>query len=227
MKGKAGFKIIDMSNYKKLEKYFPLVDFWGEVCGPAYEILIHDVSEPNHSVVKIVNNHISQREVGSPLTDLALNLIEAKEYERTNHVANYLGKTKEGRHLVASTFFIKENDELIGLLCVNHDTHAIQDIFDELEVFIENHALYPKPDKAGYQENFDNNINDHMFEIVDKEINDSSIEPSRMTTSEKKSIISKFNDYGVFAVRGMVPYVAKKLCVSEPTVYRYLKEIKK
>ena len=42
-----------MSNLKKLEKYFPLVDFWGEVCGPAYEILLHDVSEPNHSVVKL------------------------------------------------------------------------------------------------------------------------------------------------------------------------------
>ena len=62
-----------MSNLKKLEKYFPLVDFWGEVCGPAYEILLHDVSEPNHSVVKIVNNHISHREIGSPLTDLAIN----------------------------------------------------------------------------------------------------------------------------------------------------------
>lgn len=216
-----------MSNYKKLEKYFPLADFLGEVCGPAYEILIHDVSEPKHSIVKIVNNHISQREVGSPLTDLAVNLIESKEYEGTNYVANYLGKTKEGRHLVSSTFFIKDDNELIGLLCINHDTHAIQDIFDELEVFIANHALYPKPDKAKYQENFDNNINDHMFEFIDNEINESSVDPSRMTTSEKKSIIRKFNDHGVFAVRGMVPHIAKKLCVSEPTIYRYLKEIKK
>ena len=215
-----------MSNLKKLEKYFPLVDFWGEVCGPSYEILIHDVSEPNHSIVKIVNNHISQREVGSPLTDLAMNLIETQEYKTKSHVANYLGKTKEGRHLVASTFFIKENGELIGLLCVNHDTHAIQDIFDDLEIFIENHALYPKPDKAKYQENFDNNINDHMFEIVDKEINGSSVAPDRMTTSEKKAIISKLNDYGVFAVRGMIPYIATQLCTSEPTIYRYLREVK-
>lgn len=215
-----------MSNLKKLEKYFPLVDFWGEVCGPSYEILIHDVSEPNHSIVKIVNNHISQREVGSPLTDLAMNLIETQEYKTKSHVANYLGKTKEGRHLVASTFFIKENGELIGLLCVNHDTRAIQDIFDDLEIFIENHALYPKPDKAKYQENFDNNINDHMFEIVDKEINGSSVAPDRMTTSEKKAIISKLNDYGVFAVRGMIPYIAKQLCTSEPTIYRYLREVK-
>ena len=216
-----------MSNLKKLEIYFPLVDFWGEVCGPAYEILIHDISEPDHSVVKIVNNHISHREVGSPLTDLALNLIETKEYETKNYVANYLGKTKEGRHLVASTFFIKEEGNLIGLLCVNHDTHAIQDIFDDLEVFIENHALYPKPDKAKYQENFDDNINNHMFEIVDREINDSSISPDRMKASEKKAIINKLNDYGVFSVRGMVPYVSKKLCTSEPTIYRYLREIKK
>ena len=215
-----------MSNLNKLEKYFPLVDFWGEVCGPSYEILIHDVSEPNHSIVKIVNNHISQREVGSPLTDLAMDLIETQEYKTKSHVANYLGKTKEGRHLVASTFFIKENGELIGLLCVNHDTHAIQDIFDDLEIFIENHALYPKPDKAKYQENFDNNINDHMFEIVDKEINGSSVAPDRMTTSEKKAIISKLNDYGVFAVRGMIPYIAKQLCTSEPTIYRYLREVK-
>ena len=62
-----------------------------------------------------MNNHISHREIGSPLTDLAINLIESKEYETKSYVANYLGKTKEGRHLVASTFFIKENNKLIGL----------------------------------------------------------------------------------------------------------------
>ncbi|MEY8299206.1 PAS domain-containing protein [Emergencia timonensis] len=215
-----------MSNLKKLEKYFPLVDFWGEVCGPAYEILLHDVSEPNHSVVKIVNNHISHREIGSPLTDLAINLIESKEYETKSYVANYLGKTKEGRHLVASTFFIKENNKLIGLLCVNHDTHEIQDIFDDLEKFIENHALYPKSNKAKYQENFDTNINGHMYDIVEREINDSIISPDRMKASERKVIVNKLNDYGVFAVRGMIPFVAEKLCTSEPTIYRYLKEIK-
>ncbi len=65
-----------------------------------------------------------------------------------------------------------------------------------------------------------------MYDIVEREINDSIISPDRMKASERKVIVNKLNDYGVFAVRGMIPFVAEKLCTSEPTIYRYLKEIK-
>ncbi len=145
-----------------------------------------------------MNNHISHREIGSPLTDLAINLIESKEYETKSYVANYLGKTKEGRHLVASTFFIKENNKLIGL-------YALTTILMKYRIYLtilKNSSKIMHSTqiltKLKYQENFDTNINGHMYDIVEREINDSIISPDRMKASERKVIVNKLNDYGVF-----------------------------
>lgn len=216
-----------MNNRKKLEKYYPLIDFWGEVCGPDYEIVLHDVSTPDQSVLRIINNHISSRGEGSPLTDLAINLIQTKEYETKNFVTNYLGKTKAGKHLISSTYFIKEGNELIGLICVNHDTHVIQDIYEKLGSFLSTLSIDIASDKPVYQEHFDDNINERMYEIVETELAHSSITPDRMKSNEKKDFVKSLYVNGVFSVRGMVPFVAEKLLISEPSVYRYLKEIKK
>ena len=38
-----------MSNYACLERYIPLVEFMGKICGKSYEIILHDVSTPERS----------------------------------------------------------------------------------------------------------------------------------------------------------------------------------
>lgn len=59
-----------MTNQEILKLYIPIVEFIGEICGNNYEIVLHDISQPDSSIVAIKNNHISGREVGGPLTDL-------------------------------------------------------------------------------------------------------------------------------------------------------------
>ena len=48
-----------MSNYASLERYIPLVKFMGEICGKNYEIILHDVSTPERSVIAACNEHLS------------------------------------------------------------------------------------------------------------------------------------------------------------------------
>ena len=55
-----------MSNYASLERYIPLVKFMGEICGKNYEIILHDVSTPERSVIAACNEHLSGRRVGDP-----------------------------------------------------------------------------------------------------------------------------------------------------------------
>ena len=56
---------------KSISSYIHLVHFLGEVLGPDYEIALHDAKKPSQSIVAIVNNHISGRDIGAPLTDWA------------------------------------------------------------------------------------------------------------------------------------------------------------
>ena len=47
-----------------------------------------------------------------------------------------------------------------------------------------------------------------------------------MTTDEKTQIMKALDECGIFNIRGSVQEVAKKLQMSEPSIYRYIKKIK-
>ena len=63
-----------MSNYASLERYIPLVEFMGKICGKNYEIILHDVSTPERSVIAACNEHLSGCRIGNPVTELVKEL---------------------------------------------------------------------------------------------------------------------------------------------------------
>ena len=90
-----------------LEPYKALVPFLAELLGESCEILLHDISQPKHSVIAIANGFHTGRKVGSPFTDLAIKIMEEKAYVKRDYLANYNGRSKN-KNFVSSTFFIKE-----------------------------------------------------------------------------------------------------------------------
>ena len=61
-----------MSNRAQLERYIPMVTFISEICGKNYEVILHDVSDPENSVISIFNGHLSGRKVASGTSLLIL-----------------------------------------------------------------------------------------------------------------------------------------------------------
>jgi predicted transcriptional regulator YheO len=68
-------------------------------------------------------------------------------------------------------------------------------------------------------------IEDYTYETIDQVILSSKISPSRMSAEEKVQILKVLDSKGVFRVKGSMNYISKQLMISEPTLYRYLKEI--
>ena len=93
-----------MSNYACLERYIPLVEFMGKICGKNYEIILHDVSTPERSVIAACNEHLSGRRIGDPMTELAKELLRTGAYKEHDYVANYEGRTRLLRFMLATTF---------------------------------------------------------------------------------------------------------------------------
>lgn len=110
-----------------LQQYVRLTDFLGQTLGPDFEIALHDLTNKERSIVAIVNNHISGREVGAPLTGFALQILKDKSYETSNYRLHYNGISATGKKLRSSTFFIKDNGRLIGMLCINFDDTRYED----------------------------------------------------------------------------------------------------
>ena len=109
-----------------LQHYIKLTEFLGQALGPDYEVALHDMTDKNRSIVAIANNHISGREIGAPLTNVALKILMDKSYETQDYRLHYCGLSAEGKTLRSSTMFIKHNSKLVGMLCINFDDSKFQ-----------------------------------------------------------------------------------------------------
>lgn len=212
-----------MNNQQILESYIPLVEFLGKICGINYEIVLHDVSNFENSIVAIANGHISGREVGGPITNLALKLIKEEYYKEQDFVVNS-GRTVDNKILNSSTYFIKDNDQtLIGLLCVNNNLTELISFNNYLTNFLESFHQKSNNDKET-TENMDKTLDDLINNTIESVFTFSGISvlPERMSPKEKKQVVHKLSEQGVFLLKGAVSEVAKRLKTSEPTIYRYL-----
>ena len=82
-----------------LQHYVKLTEFLGYALGPDYEVALHDLTDKNRSIIAIANNHVSGREVGAPLTNVALSILRDKSYERADFRLNYYGVSVNGKEL--------------------------------------------------------------------------------------------------------------------------------
>ncbi|MGE8205395.1 helix-turn-helix transcriptional regulator [Heyndrickxia sp. NPDC080065] len=222
---------------KVLIHYKKLVEFLGIVLGENYEVVLHIIEKNNSYVGAIANNHISGRTNNAPLTELALKMMKDKTYQDKDYVTNYKGITKLGKEIRGSTYFIKdENNELIGMLCINFDfskhKKIANDILDLVQLLspIEDETAPSK--KETIEEHHDNEMieyfSDSIEEIVYSVVDPSLLNPNIALKQEQKiEIINQLSKKGIFQLKGAVSQVAELLNISEPSVYRYLKMIDK
>lgn len=216
-----------MSNYACLERYIPLVRFMGEICGKNYEIILHDVSTPERSVIAACNGHLSGRRVGDPMTELAKDLIRTGAYLEHDFVANYEGRTRGGKRFVSSTYFIKEKGELVGLICVNHDVEDFFALSEHLNNLVQAFSLpVGGTCPTTYTENLDDSISGLSSSLIHSTVLNYHVPMEAMHSADKLEVVRILESQGVFATKGSVGQVARELHISEPTVYRYLQKIR-
>jgi len=204
-----------------LLSYIPIANFLVAMNGPRAEALIHDISDLNHSIIYVTPQNITGRNVGGTLTDFAIKLINMKVYEHSDYMVNYIGRSSyEEIILRSSTYFIKDEGQLIGLLCVNVDiseqVRSIETLEKSMLVDI------TRRDSSMSAEIFSLSADEIIHKIVSKKIGNNN--GDKLTITKKHEIIAECLAYDVFLTKGAVTTVAALLNVSEPTVYRYIKE---
>lgn len=203
-----------------LNMYKSFVPFAAQLCGNACEVVLHDISNPEASVIAIENGFNSGRHIGSPLTDLARDIINTEKYKGQDFVANYSGVSK-GKDFVSSTFFIKNGDRLIGLLCVNRDLSAIQELESAIH-HMKNQYNIQQP-RSEIRETLGAPVDAILHDLISNSIEEAGVTPKFMSMEDRIRIVNKLNEQGVLKMKGAVKEIARQLSISEPTVYRYLK----
>lgn len=226
-----------------LRRFTILVDFLGKALGPDYEVTLHDLDPENNCIVAIANGRISGRNVGSPLTNVALKMIAQKQYENTDYNLNYTGLLASGKTIRSSTMFIKDDDgEPVGLLCINFDDSRFHSLSDSILKLVHpddfvhhhyfpmdasskrSHSFSPPDDETA--ENFHNDVAGLMKEIFDEAAGMINVPLDRLTQAERTQFIAQLHERGLFRLKGAVQYAAEQLSCSQASIYRYLSKVK-
>lgn len=216
-----------LDNWK--ESYINLVNFLGKSLGDNYEVVLHVLKQPNESYIgAIVNSHISGRSKGAPLTNLALQKIKQKDYLYNDSILNYKVIVKDGKTIYGSTFYIKDSsNNLLGLLCINVDYSKHKQIVEELLSLTNLNINNFLDEENHHHENDIEFLSANIEEIIKNTI-DPILLDERVLLNKKTrlEIIQQLEEKGVFQLKGAIGKVADLLHISEPTIYRYLQEIK-
>lgn len=217
--------MIALRSEERIRSYLPLVDFLAEVLGPNAEVVLHDVRDKEHSLVAIRNGWLSGRSVGAPMSDFAARILRHGAQGDKDFITNYLGKAgSDGKFLKSSTYFIRDDEgSIIGMLGINADLSAFSEVHRILGAMLAVDETAGEDVSQVEESNGGLSIKDTVYSVIDQVLNGYAVDPSRMTTDEKKNIVEALNERGVFLLKGTVADVASRLEVSEQTVYRYLK----
>lgn len=202
-----------------LRSYIPIADYIAAINGPHCEAVIHDLRDLDHSLYYITSPSLTNRPLGSGLTEYARRLLENRTDLHQNYVVNYTGASLDpGRVFRSSTFFIRDGGEPVGLLCVNVDVSALLQARTALEDAIGLEAAQ----LGGTSEIFASSP-DELIEAAVKEVL-SGEKSGRLTVSGKRTAARRLKQQGLFQVRGTLTAFAKRIGVSEQTVYRYIRD---
>lgn len=220
----------------KLENYVGLLDFVSLSIGPDYELSLIDTANGENKIIAMKYGNISGRHVGEKIEPIIEDVIKNKEYETSDYIVNKTAIGANGKFLRASMYFIKdESKKLIGILCINFDDSRFHDLGNTLlqlchpEGYLED-VLNAKAamEKGESNSKFRGSreekrtLEQTVEDIIDSEFKDIKIPLERLTQEEKISVVKNLDNKGVFMIKGAVGILAKRLDVSQASLYRYI-----
>jgi predicted transcriptional regulator YheO len=204
-----------------LRSFEPVVEGIARVFGSNCEVVLHSLENTSKSVIKIVNGHVTGRKVGSPLTDVALEILNKAETSENNYSGPYYTKLDDGRLLRSVTTLIRNyQNQPIGLICINFDLSvSLLDFITE---------LLPKDAESSERVNeyFPSTLQDLIHRTLDEVLVGVSNQRAMSPSEKNKLMVVNLYKRSIFNIKGAVDLVAREMGVSRYTVYNYIREAK-
>lgn len=215
-----------------LKTLFASVDALAAAIGNNTEIVVHDLTNPSSSVLKIANGHVSGRAVGDsmfsgPDGDLGFaGLLSARNAASPSSeplvIADYTTVTAKGTKLKSATTVYRDAAGVaFASLCINVDLSDVEIAHAALGRLLRQYSSENTPQNA------QTDLESMMEEIIDSSLSQSGRAGKPMNKREKLEAVRVMQDRGMFIVKGGVEKAASKLGVTRYTIYNYLDEIKK
>ncbi|MBS5301333.1 MAG: PAS domain-containing protein [Clostridiaceae bacterium] len=206
-----------------LENYVAVANMIADTFGDHCEVILHDFSIPQNSVVYTRNNVVTNRQVGQSFTEYFVKEVLLSRKFRDDVSANYIMKGAQGQTIKSSTVLIRDDGgKVIGSLCVNLDITYMKDLMDQ---FISMMGIEEPTEKTEEEVAVLPNIQEIVDDIIEHTIGDQNME--ELSRDQKIDLVRFMDDKGLFLIKGAADKVAERMNISKVTVYSYLDEIRK
>ena len=201
----------------QLDKYIPLMECIGAMFGENCEVTLHSFEDLNSSITHIVNSHVTGRQIGAPVTNIALEKISRFTESNEMWDVYHTGEGDISSRKSASVLITNDAQQPIGMLCINYSLDI------SLHAFM-NSMLNTK---SGHrQENFTNDVNSLVFSHLNPikaAVHSNNTIPSKNKVFE---IVKRLYEEGMFDLPITIKLVSQELSISPATIYKHLRVIK-
>ena len=205
-----------------LAQYIPLAHMIAQTIGDDCEVVLHDLENPQQSVVYIVNNRVTGRQVGQSFDHLVPQVILSKKLDH-DIVTNYYFHTADGRLIKSSTALLKGfGGKVVGALCINIDTTKISQQIEWLQSLMPGTEENAAPAEVSQEEL--THVSEIVTDLIDKIIGNKDM--ARLRREEKLEMIRFMDQRGIFLLKGAVDQVGSRMGISRVTVYSYIDEVR-
>ncbi len=215
--------IAPFTEYDKaiLKSYEAVVDGIASLIGPFCEIVLHSLEDLNTSAVKIANGENTGRQVGSPITDLALKMLKDIEGSERNFSRSYFTRAKGGVFMKSITVAIRNADNrVIGLLCVNVNLDA------PFSQVLQSFMPTQEAKEAASSVNFASDVEELVDQTVERTVEEINTDKTVSNNTKNRQIVMELYDKGIFDIKDAINRVADRLNISKHTVYLYIRQRK-
>lgn len=182
---------------------------FGDIC----EVVVHDFTDIEHSVVHIEGN-VTNRVIGNGPTDLLLSAVRSGRTDEDLY--GYSGFTLDNKTLRSSSMFLRDPDGTVfGALCVNIDVTMLTRVQGWF-----NTMLSVNPEVTS--ETFTHDFSEALDVMIGEAVIEIGVPIAQMTRAQKIRLVHILQEKGAFQIKKAVQIVAERVGVSRFTIYNYL-----
>ncbi|MGB2079848.1 MAG: helix-turn-helix transcriptional regulator [Vibrio sp.] len=204
-----------------LASYQSTVEGLANLIGPYCEIVLHSLDDLNSSTIQIAHGENTGRQIGAPITDLALKMLRDIQGSHSNFSKPIFTRSKNGVLMKSMTIAIRNRQaRIIGLLCVNINLDA--PFSDIIQAFIPSNEVR----QAASQVNFATDVEALVDQTLEHTIEEVNADKTLSNHMKNRQIVIDLYDKGIFDIKDAIHRVAERLNISKHTVYLYIRQRK-
>lgn len=223
-----------------LQPYCQIALLAARIGGAKTEAVLHDLSDPLHSVVYVVNGHVTDRQVGQSLRHLIVEMLVA-EAAQTDLLPDWWFRYRD-KLIRCTTLLIRDEKKVLaGALCVNVDVTDDAKEFERIRERlpglsgVEFRSVKPGEQLwASAQTEIapsvslsaGKGVGDAVCRMIEAIAKQQNLIGGTPSAEKRRAFVQLLNDREIFLVKGALEFTAKVLGVAKVTIYSDLNALR-